>query len=253
MTELEKQCFSVARGFALDEERDNRLVGTLGEKPIHRTLKYYIEPDKTKHEVKLCGFVADVLNEQGIFEIQTRAFDRLRKKLDSFLPEHHVTLVFPLIREKRLFWSDPMTGVTSPPRRVSKKGRLSDALSELSKIKKYLGNENLSFRIYVLSADEYRLLDGYGEERKKRATKFTVIPTELLEVLEFGSLGELDALIPAELPERFTAKDFYKVIAMKGRRASFALSLCVELGFIAMVGKLGRAYVYEKAVPKKEW
>ena len=76
-------------------------IGTLSEKTLHSVLKYYIEPCDDFHEVAYCSFVADIMRDGCITEIQTRAFDRLRKKLAAFLPNCPVTVVFP-IAENRL-------------------------------------------------------------------------------------------------------------------------------------------------------
>ena len=238
--------FAEARSAALAEERDTHAVGTLGEKPVHRTLKYFIDNDPAHHEVKHLGYVCDVKNEQGIFEIQTRAFDRLCPKLEKMLLDSRVTVIYPIIKERTLNWLSPENGELISSRKVSKKGKISDALPELSKIKKYLGHENLTFRIYVLSAEEYRLLDGYGAEKKRRSTKFTIVPTELFEIREFKTREELRFLLPEKLSDIFTAKEFYSAIGMKGRRAYFSLSLMLDFGFIKKVGKKGNAYIYEK-------
>ena len=243
MTELR---FQAATELALSEVRDTHNVGSLGEKPIHRTLKYFVDTDVSHHEVKMLGSVCDVANNDGIFEIQTRAFDRLVPKLEKFLPSSRVTLIYPIIKEKQLTWLDPETGEVVSARKVSKKGKVSDALPELSKIKGFIGNENLTFRIYLLAADEYRYLDGRGADKKHRATKYTVIPTKLFEELEFNSADDLKKLIPDKLPKQFTAKDFYSSIGMKGRRAYFSLSLCIAMGFVKKIGMSGRAYLYEK-------
>jgi hypothetical protein len=47
-------------------------IGTLGEKALHSILKYTYEPDVSRHEIKVGGFYADIVNEQGIIEIHTR-------------------------------------------------------------------------------------------------------------------------------------------------------------------------------------
>ena len=55
-------------------------IGRLNEGSLHKTLKLYFEPDITRHEIKIGRFVADILNEDGIIEIQTRAFRNMKKK-----------------------------------------------------------------------------------------------------------------------------------------------------------------------------
>ena len=52
-------------------------IGRLAEKSLHKVLKSYIEPDETFHEREHLGSVADVMNNDGIYEIQTRSAERL--------------------------------------------------------------------------------------------------------------------------------------------------------------------------------
>lgn len=247
MSEIDIIRFSEARAKALSDERDNSSVGTLGEKLVHRTLKYYIDADSTHHEIKHLGSVADVKNPDGIFEIQSRAFDKLTKKLSKFLDDSNVTLVYPLISQRYLTWIDPENGETTPPRKVTKKGRKTDVLPELARIAKYVLHDNFTLRIYELEADEYRTLDGYGAEKKKRATKLNLIPRELISVSEYKSLGDLSSLLPEGLESRFFAKDFYALTRLRGRRGWFALTFCTEIGLVRCVGKSGNAFIYEKS------
>ena len=60
-------------------------IGTLSEKPLHKILKYYFEPDESKHEIKVFDSVADVFDGNEIFEIQTGGFLPLVKKLKKTL------------------------------------------------------------------------------------------------------------------------------------------------------------------------
>ena len=115
-------------------------IGTLGEKTLHAVLKYYIEPDPYFHEVSVGGKVADVYNEDGITEIQTRSLERLIKKLPPLLERANVRVVFPLPYRKWLAWVDPSTGEVSRRRRSPKTGRLYDSLYELAKLKKFMEN-----------------------------------------------------------------------------------------------------------------
>ena len=61
--------FRAAVARALLRHREG--IGMLGEKSLHSALKYYYEPDETKHEIAFEGFFADIMNEDGITEIQT--------------------------------------------------------------------------------------------------------------------------------------------------------------------------------------
>ena len=66
--------------------RADQGVGTLGEKTLHAVIKRMIEPDMSRHEVKLGSFVADVLNDRGVFEVQTRNLHKLGPQRVALLP-----------------------------------------------------------------------------------------------------------------------------------------------------------------------
>ena len=67
-------------------------IGTLSEKTVHAVMKNYYAPDTDMHEIPIENFVADIYNGQEIIEIQTRAFNKMRRKLDAFLPLYPVTI-----------------------------------------------------------------------------------------------------------------------------------------------------------------
>ncbi len=71
-------------------------IGTLSEKTVHAVMKNYYAPDTDMHEIPIENFVADIFTGQEIIEIQTRAFYKMRRKLDAFLPLYPVTIVYPI-------------------------------------------------------------------------------------------------------------------------------------------------------------
>ena len=79
----------------LDKQVSRKGIGTLGEKTLHSVLKLYFEPDEDKHEVALDGYFADIYNQTGVIEIQTRQLNKLRDKLAVFLNHYPVTVLDP--------------------------------------------------------------------------------------------------------------------------------------------------------------
>lgn len=88
----------------------DKTIGRLNERTLHLTLKNMLEPDPAFHEVKYLGYVADIKRGNEIIEIETRSFANLRKKLDAFLEDCTVTLVYPVACPKYVVWVDPVTG-----------------------------------------------------------------------------------------------------------------------------------------------
>lgn len=219
-------------------------IGTFSEKILHRTLKFYFEPDESRHEVEYLGAVADILNDDGVIEIQTRSFNKLKPKLDRFLPETPVTVVLPIIERKYICRIDIETGESRPPRKSAKKGRASDALRELSAIRHYIPNENLTVILAFVDVTETRMLNGRIKVGRKKTQKLDCIPTSLNSTLTLRKRADYLALLPEGLPNEFSAAEFKKITKMKGIDSHGALMLLLQLGILDRE-RVGRAYIYK--------
>ena len=96
-------------------------IGTLSEKKMHSVIKYFIEPDASKHESRVGNSIVDVKNESGVFEVQTASFNVLRKKLPSLLISNCVTVVHPIPFEKHIVKLNAVTGEIGKRRKSPKK------------------------------------------------------------------------------------------------------------------------------------
>jgi hypothetical protein len=220
-------------------------IGTLGEKTLHAVLKRYFEPDAGAHEVKIGGYVADIVGESGVIEIQTGSFHKLRKKLASFLEVTAVTVVYPVAAVKWLSWIDG-TGVVSNKRKSPKKGTPYAVFFELYKIKQLLTHKNLRLCVVMLSIEEYRRLDGWSRDKKRGSTRYERIPVALTGEIHIESVSDYARLIPDALPREFTVKDFQKASGLSPRSAGLALNVLHHVGAAERVGKRGNAFVYSK-------
>ena len=84
---MDQQRFETIKNRIISSEREKNGIGTLQEKTVHAILKDYYAPDKAMQELPVNGYVADIFTGTEIIEIQTANFNKLRQKLDSFLPE----------------------------------------------------------------------------------------------------------------------------------------------------------------------
>ena len=226
---------------------EGQKIGNLGEKALHAVLKYYFEPDGTKHEIKVGPFFADVASERKIIEIQTKNLYALRKKLDFLVISYKVLLVHPIAENKTVCWVDPLSGDIKSRKKSPKKGSIYDALPELYAIEDFIGEENFTLCIMTVDVDEYRLLDGYGKDKKKRATKYERVPTSINSEIYFKDKRDFYMLIPPCLKERFTIEDFNRAVRMRGIAASRALKFLLDIGLVNFIGKEGRKNIYEIA------
>ena len=108
--------FEEAKNRIIGTQRERLGIGTLGEKTVHATLKHYYEPNEDYHEVPVEGYVADIYKDGNIVEIQTAQFHRMREKLKAFLPKYKVTVVYPIVGKRQLYWIDPQSGEITPGR-----------------------------------------------------------------------------------------------------------------------------------------
>lgn len=221
-------------------------IGTLKEKTLHKVLKYYYEPDVSYHERRINGFVADILKENEIIEIQTRSFDKLRRKLDLFLQLGPVTIVYPVPHTKWIQWIDEETGTVTKRRKSPKKGSPYEIAAELYKIKSYLNNENLRFIIPLIDMEESRILNGWSVDRKKGSTRHERIPLELKEEIRIGCRTDFCKLIPDGLEDVFTAKEYEKAAKVSIKKARTALHVLAYVEVIKKVGKRGNTILYSR-------
>ena len=201
-------------------------IGVLGEKSLHAALKRYLESREACREVLVGRYVADIVNERGITEIQTAGFGRLREKLAFFLPNYPVTLVYPVAAVKWLI-SVGEDGALSRRRRSPKTGGAWEMLTELYSLRDLL--------------KEPRLKDGWG---RRGYTRWERMPVRLLEEVWAQEPREFPRLLPPDLPAEFTAKDFQTRGRFSKMSGSLALTAARELGAVERVGSRGRAYLY---------
>ena len=243
----EREAFSLARDRVLSEAHSTVGIGGLAEKTLHKILKLTVEPSAEFHEVEYLGFVADIKNGQGIYEIQTRSAERLIKKLEAFLPAVKVTVVIPVITEKTLRWLDKSTGEISEPKKSPKHESVYTAFSELYMIRRFLNSENLSVKMMLISVEEYKYLDGWDKTRHKGSTKLDRIPKELLRTVTLNTPEDYAALLPEELPEEFTSRELSLILKAPKACASAIAGVFSSVGAIEAVRRKGSAYIYKKS------
>lgn len=215
-------------------------IGTYQEKTLHKVIKNYYEDNKEYQEVKINGYIADIFKDQRIIEIQTRSFNKLRNKLDVFLKDYKVNIIYPIAYKKYISWLDLETGEEKDFRKSPKTGSIYDCILELYKIKKYLNHPNLKITLLFIDLKEQRLLNGWNQTRKKGATRFNQIPLELIDEIEINSY---DIFMPIK-DQEFTSVEYQKVIKRNLHCAQVSLTILNYLQIVEVVRKENRRNVY---------
>lgn len=242
------QLFEQVCDTTLDELTATGGIGTLAEKSTHAVLKRFYAEDPGYEEVPTCGFVADICRPEGVIEIQTRGFFRMKRKLHAFLTECPVTIVYPVTYRKWLCWVDPATGAVTSPRRSPKTNYGFRVFDELYGIKDFLGHPNLTIQLALMDIEEYKLLDGYGADKKKRATRSDGIPKALIAEIPLHAPSDYRYFLPDGLPQPFSSADLASVARIPADMARTALNVLLHLGCVQRVGKQANAFLYEKTI-----
>lgn len=244
MTEAER--FAAARLAAMGEDSDGG-IGTLCERALHRVLKYYLEPDPACHEISYLGSVADIMNGEGITEIQTGGFARLKPKLERFLPASAVTVVYPLYAEKHIRWIDADSGEISPRKKSPRKHRIYDAFYELYNIREYISHSNFRLKLMLLSVEEYKYKNIKARVAGRYRTRLRVecIPDGIVDIIDFACPADYKRFIPEGLPQVFSAPEFNRAVGKGFCHGYSGIQLLISLGLCRELPRKGRMHQYE--------
>lgn len=228
----------------IGKNRERHQIGTLSEKSVHAILKYYMCENDDFHEVPISDYVADIYDGKQIFEIQTKQFQNLRNKLEVFLPEYPVTIVHPIEVKRWIAYIDKETGALSEKRKSPRKGNIYQVFHELYKIKSYLKDPNLSFLFLFVETEEWKILNGYGKNRKIKCEKYDKILLDIEEEMFIETPRDYMQIIPYELKEPFTSADFAKGVHCTKEDARVTLNILYDFQLVDRIGKRGNQYLY---------
>ncbi|MGN0667347.1 MAG: hypothetical protein ACI4KF_12585 [Huintestinicola sp.] len=247
----DKLRFHDAKSFVLAGNKLTGGIGTESEGTVHAVLKNYFEPSIDSQEQKLGGYIADIIGENGIIEIQTCAFGNLKEKLRAFLPLAHVTVVYPVYVKKTIVTLEVETGEIKSRRKSPLKGSPYEIFGEIFPIAEFLTDPNLSLVIMLLEAEEYRIPPESIGRKKRRRNRLSVcerIPTELVGEVRIDNASDWEKLIPCLWEESFTTRSLAAAAGISEDTARLALSALYRGKVVDRIGKDGRMYAYKAAI-----
>lgn len=228
------------RLLAADSLTRGQGIGTLREKSVHRVLKYCCNPFADGQEVSIGGYVADVVGEQGVMEIQSAQFGRLRDKLAAFLPCCPVTIIWPAEADRWLCNLSP-EGELLSRRRSPRHQKPQHLFEELYPIRAWLTHPGLRIRIVLLETEEYRL------PRKGRKTlRCDRVPLQMLGQLALDCPADYGQLLPDTLTGRFGAKETARACGIDLNTSRMMLRILCQLGILTEDGKEGRRLMFRR-------
>ena len=225
-----------------NHERYN--IGTYKEKTLHLALKRYFCDDQNYHEVPVEGFIADIMRDDTIYEIETSGFSGLCPKLSSYLPKYKVNLVIPVIAKKYVSWIDPLTSEISKKHTSPKKENIYDVIFETVRILPYINEKNLTVIAVFLEADEYRMADGWSRNGKRGSHRFEMIPISISDITKLNTDSDYLKCIPRELNDEFTVKDFIKATGTNEMTSRAVIKVLCAREIVKKSGQRGKSFIY---------
>lgn len=224
-------------------------ITTYMERGVHLALKKYFCPNEDMHEMRIGRFVADACDGTTVFEIQTGSLSLLRKKIQFYLEntELDVLVVHPLAQNRKILWLDGATGELARPARLSGKHEdMRDALPQLLYVKELLDEPRISFCFPMMEISEAKLLDGYGKDKKTRATSVDRIAGEIYSLNYVRSIGDVKIIAQSFLGEGEMSRDeLSRALRLKGRKLWAAQKLLCEIGALT-VKQDGKRLIFKK-------
>jgi hypothetical protein len=219
-------------------------IGVLNEKSLHAALKQWYAQPGDQVEVKVDGYLIDLVRDGELIEIQTQRLGALRRKLNALLEHHPVRLVYPIAQEKWIVRKSGSGKKVLGRRKSPKIGRLADLFEELVSIPELINHPNLTLEIALIQEEEIRHADGHGSWRRKGQSIHDHRLIQVLETVTFVKKEDFLRFLPSDLEQPFTNQsltDRLRVSIHATRRMTYCLK---KMGVIQQVGKNGNQLLF---------
>lgn len=219
-------------------------IGTLAEKSLHAEIKKWYGRADDQFEQPVAGFVIDIVRGEQLIEIQTANFSKMKRKLGLLLETHSVHLLYPVAAEK---WIVRETAVGHPlsRRKSPKHGQTVDVFNELVRIPHMLTHTNLTVGVLLTQQEEIWRDDGRGSWRRKHWSMHDRHLLAVNQEVVFKQPADFLALLPDDLPQPFTNKQLAQSLAIRPRLAQRLTYTLHHTGILDIVGKQGKATLYQ--------
>ncbi len=224
-------------------EEESAQIGVLNEQPLHAALKMAYALPGSRLEAEVDGFVVDVAQDDQLIEVQTGNFSSIKRKMTCLASNHPLLLVYPIPRERWLLKLPKEDGGEMERRKSPKRGRPEEVFKELVSFPRLMCRDTFALEVVLTQEEELRRYD----PDRWRNRGWVTVERRLLEVVDrqtFRSPEDLAALLPQDLPARFTTADLAE--AMDGPRwLAQKMAYCLrKMDAIVQIGKRGRSNLY---------
>lgn len=221
-------------------------INVYNEKSLHAALKeWYRQPDD-RLEVRVDGYIIDLVRGDQLVEIQTGSFSPLKRKLAALAERHAVRLVFPIAQEKWIVHLPEDERGACQRRKSPKRGRVEQVFKELVYIPRLIQNENFSLEVLLIREEELRRHEANKAWRRRG---WVTQERRLLSVLDrhvFQTTQDLARLLPLDLPSPFTARELAQAMHQPDWLAHKMIYCFKALEVVIPDGKRGKALLYRR-------
>ncbi|MGY5873288.1 MAG: hypothetical protein RTV72_13645 [Candidatus Thorarchaeota archaeon] len=220
-------------------------IGTLQERSLHAKIKELYNTPDAEVEVKVDGYVIDVVKGDLLIEIQTRKFSAIKDKLFKLMKNHPVRLVHPIAQEKWVI-RQSKNGEVIGRRKSPKKMGILYIFEELVSIPTFIIHSNFELEVLLTKEEEIRVNDGKGSWKRKG---WSSVDRRLVDIVDrelFSTPKDFLRLIPDTIEEPFTTKVLAEALKIP-RRLVQKMTYCMrKMDSLKVIGKEGNAHLYVK-------
>lgn len=219
-------------------------IGVRNEKSLHAAIKQWYARPGDRLEVKVDGYVVDIVRDDLLIEIQTRNLSALRHKLRALTEQHPVRLVYPIAKNKWIVHLG-RKGRVQRRRKSPRTGRLIDLFDELVSLPDLINRENFTLEILLIREEEVRRQDGKGSWRRRGVSILDRKLVDVAESIRFESKQDFRRFLPRRCRGPFSNRSLAADMGYSiydARRITYCLR---KMELIREVGKNGRELLFE--------
>lgn len=220
-------------------------IGTLNEGALHAALKQHYGGVDAQFEVPFSGFVADVVHDGTIFEIQTSSFSGLERKMRALAEQCPVVLVHPIAAQKTLVRLKDLDSGDFTRRKSPKKGKLCHILSELVYLPSLLNHPNFAVEVALIEEEQHSVFDAKARRGRGGWRTRGRHLVELIDQLRINDVEDLLQFVHEPIASTFSVQDLAGAMQQPVWLAR-QMAYCLRHGGLTSVcGKQGNALLYE--------
>ena len=220
-------------------------IGTLNEGALHAALKQHYGGVDAQFEVPFSGFVADVVLDGTIFEIQTSSFSGLERKMRALAEQCPVVLVHPIAAQKTLVRLKDLDSGDFTRRKSPKKGKLCHILSELVYLPSLLNHPNFAVEVALIEEEQHSVFDAKARRGRGGWRTRGRHLVELIDQLRINDVQDLLQFVHEPIASTFSVQDLAGAMRQPVWLAR-QMAYCLRHGGLTSVcGKQGNALLYE--------